>query len=225
MKKIGIIILAVFLVTIISCSRNNNDQIRCLEKIVSITDSVCFQLDIKATTSIEQRENKITFLIHFIDHYPLMDESHKVFNSFLLYKLDSLITRFDTIEIARTYEDLVGLYSEIYLKEQVFEIQRKTSESVLFRDMVIYAFIHLNNYEIIGFEDNIEDLRELIPDKFMHKGSFWLLIYNYSFSCCDTSSISYNSMHLLRKSSHYPERPWRPEVIDYLINYCESHCE
>lgn len=219
------IIFIFLLIKTVSCSRIINDQKIILQEITNITDSVCSQLDISASTSTIEYDKKITIHIHFIDHYPLTEESHKVFNSLLLFELDSLATIYDTIEIARTYEDLVGWYSQIYLKEQVHKIQIQSLESLLFTDIAIYTFKNLNNYELLGFEDIIIDLRVLIPDKFKHNGSFWLLLYNYSYSCCDTSSIPYKSMQLVRKSSHYPGRPWRPDFIDSIIYYCKRDCE
>jgi hypothetical protein len=214
--------IIIFQILFYGCNFNSIENKIKHETLISISQNVWNDLGIEASTGFEAKNNSLTINIKYIDEYFLFDETNHLINSYLLYSLDSLITYFDTIIVVSNFDKLTDILEVKYHKDHVKKIQEEAASNQLFINMVKFTLNGINNYDEVGFEDLINDLKELTPDEFQHQGSFWVLLYNYSLNCCDSTSIAYKSMHVLNNAAHYPKRPWRPEILDSLINYCEG---
>jgi len=213
-----------YLVLLLSCNYKRNINIE-QEKFNSITQNVWDKLGIKANTDFKIENKNLLLDINYVENYFLLDETNHLINSYLLFSMDTLATCFDSVIINTRFTNLAGIQEVKYSKENVISIQKETAGNQLFCNMFVFILNNINNYDDIGFDDLIKDLKELAPDAFQHQGSFWLLLHNYSLNCCDSTSIAYKSMHMLERAAQYPKRPWHPEIIDSLINYCEGKCE
>ena len=217
------IIFLFVVLLLMSCSTSKNSPNN--SEILNIIEDVWNDLGIKASTEVKIQKESLNINITYYDDYFILDETNQLINSIVLYSLDPLIASYDTVRFTYKYDDLSGVYSEIYPKTKIKSIQNESDKYELFQELVIFILKELNNYEVVGYKVLNEDLIKLYPKKYGHRGSFWLLLYNFSLDCCDTSSTAYKSMHLFRKGAHYPKQEVAPFVIDSVINYCEDQCE
>ena len=102
-------------------------------------------------------------------------------------------------------------------------MQSRFTKNIQFKNIFLYLVKNLNANDIIGFNELIIDTKIAAPDLFKHEGEFWLLVEDYSKYCSDSTSITFKSMNLLQKATKFPERPFKPEVIEGIIALCKEN--
>ena len=223
MKKVIQILILAFILQ--SCANKKGIVTVNLPILDSLTHKTLNSFGITASSRHAFIDNKLIVHIEYLENYFLLEGTERLINSFVLASFDSLINSVDTTIIFSTYKGLVDTTQSIYTKETIKMYQNELETNYLFKEMVTYTLNEINSSEDIAFESITDDLRTLVPDKFQHKGGFWLLLHNYTLNCCDTTSNAYKSMHMFSYATHFPKYLVCPEVIDSLMKYCEQKCD
>lgn len=220
-------VIHIFILTLLlqNCTLKKEPTTVNLLKLDSLTQKTISEFGITASTRLSLIDNKLLIHIDYLNDYFLLEGTEKLIKSFVLASFDSLVNSVDTTIMFSTYKDLVDSTESIYTKEIIQMYQDELVKNPLFKEMVTYSLREFNSTDDIALETITDDLRSLVPNKFQHNGGFWVLLYNYTLSCCDSTSNAYKSMYMFSHATHYPEYQVRPEVIDSIIKYCEKKCK
>jgi hypothetical protein len=206
-------------------SQEESMLLNSVESIEHSSKQIFEKLDIRVEDSIFLKKGNIYFEITFVENYFVLSETNKLIFSYLMSELDTLIHPFDSMFIIYDYVDLSDQKKMLtYSLEGVKRQQTNMNSDNLFKSIVEYSLLNLNSEDIIGFNKMIEDLPKFVPEDFKFKGSFWMLLHNYSLNCCNLESNVVSEMEVLYTASSYPGREWKPDVLARIMEMGTAYC-
>ncbi len=201
-----------------SCSNGTQSINEIKEKI----DAIYHELGIIINDTVYTHDNSLVIEIQYIKDYYLTDESNDLIICFLFYRLGNMLEDFESVVVRTLFKGLSDDNTDIYKANSIERMQSRFVKNIRFRKTFLYLIKNLNANEIIGFNELIIDTKVAAPDLFKQEGEFWLLVEDYTKYCNDTTSVAFKSMNLLQKATKFPERPFKPEVIEGIINLCNE---
>ncbi|HAF27911.1 MAG TPA: hypothetical protein DCG75_02585 [Bacteroidales bacterium] len=226
LEKSLVILISLFIIN--SCTQSPNEKSKGknnLEQIEDVCNRVWNDLEIHAESQVSLNQNEIDIKVKFVSDYYITAFTNELLIDYLIYSFDSLLHGYKRIKIEYSYYDLIDVHLIVYEDELIKQLQNDLKNSKCFVDLIPIIIRNTTTVEIIGFNEMLKDLKNYYSDEeFSFGGDFWKFTYLYTKNCCDTSSVVYDHMDIVKYAAEYPESPNRPDIFQRIIDEGKKHC-
>jgi len=186
-----IVFLLLIVVSIVSCSWHNGKNQEAIKELDDKITTVFSQYGRKVIVHSSINEDRLKIDLFFKSPSFIDPETQKMMLSLLSYHMHTIFDDFGGVDF--NYID------EGFEREPLFYSQEKNdveysfgmfNRNKMFLDQVTYVLNDMSQNELLASNLIIEELNRIIPNAFSFKGSFWLLLYQYSLDFRNDKSVS-----------------------------------